>query len=188
MPKRQVCPLCGIDDDVTWMPHGDGSRWDFICSGDDGHETPYTWLVKEDAEFEGRSGVMAELGIYDDLLECLRAGEPWVEHGVVEHRYKLLRPDVYFGELLPRYGHVAIAPTRYSTSTFLAQGLSHLLREGAVEWQYSSRTGFWSSYAQQISYWALPPSPPFEQRLTWVDYAKSRAINPDVWDLSDPRT
>jgi hypothetical protein len=36
-----------------------------------------------------------DLGLYDDLLLCLVPGDPWVEYGVVEHRYKLLRPEIY---------------------------------------------------------------------------------------------
>jgi hypothetical protein len=183
---RQVCPLCGIDDDVLSMPRGAGDEWDFTCTGSMGHSEPYSWIVHVEDGLDGRSGSMSELGLYEDLPACLRVGEPWVEHGVVEHRYKVLRPDVYFGELLPLYGHVAIGPTRYSTSTFLAQALSHLLREGAVAWQYSRRTGFWT-YAQQISYWALPPAPALDHRYMWAEYAADHGLDPMKWDLTDPR-
>jgi hypothetical protein len=183
---RQVCPLCGIEDEVISMPRGAGDEWDFTCTGASGHGEPYSWIVKAESGFDGRSGIMSELGLYEDLPACLRTGDPWVEHGIVEHRYKLLRPDVYFGELLPRYSHVAIGPTRYSTSAFLAQALSHLLREGAVAWQYSNRTGFWT-YAHKISYWALPPAPPMEDRYTWATYATDHHLDPMTWDLTDLR-
>jgi hypothetical protein len=31
-------------------------------------------------------GIAAELGVYDDVFLCLSPGEPWLEHGIVEHR------------------------------------------------------------------------------------------------------
>jgi hypothetical protein len=33
----------------------------------------------------GYSGIAAELGVYDDVFLCLSPGEPWLEHGIVEH-------------------------------------------------------------------------------------------------------
>ena len=35
-------------------------------------------------------GIGAKLGVYDDVFFCLSPGEPWLEHGIVEHRYKEL--------------------------------------------------------------------------------------------------
>jgi hypothetical protein len=43
----------------------------------------------------GYSGIAAELGVYDDVFLCLSPGEPWLEHGIVEHRYKELCPTAY---------------------------------------------------------------------------------------------
>ena len=37
-------------------------------------------------------GIGAKLGVYDDLSLCLSPGEPWLEHGIVEHRYKSCAP------------------------------------------------------------------------------------------------
>src|ERR671929_59508 len=39
-------------------------------------------------------GIGAKLGVYDDVFLCLSPGEPWLEHGIVEHRYKELSPGV----------------------------------------------------------------------------------------------
>jgi hypothetical protein len=41
------------------------------------------------------SGIAAELGVYDDVFLCLSPGEPLLEHGIVEHRYKELCPTAY---------------------------------------------------------------------------------------------
>jgi hypothetical protein len=32
-------------------------------------------------------GIGAKLGVYDEVFLCLSPGEPWLEHGIVEHRY-----------------------------------------------------------------------------------------------------
>jgi hypothetical protein len=40
-------------------------------------------------------GIGAKLGVYDDVFLCLSPGEPWLEHGIVEHRYKELCPAAY---------------------------------------------------------------------------------------------
>jgi hypothetical protein len=70
---------------------------------------------------DGREGVTAELGLDNDLLRCLESGGPSVEHCVVEHRYKLLRPATYSDELLPRYGHGAQDPNGYTLSALIAK-------------------------------------------------------------------
>ena len=114
---------------------------------------------------------------------CVHAGEPWVEHGVVEHRYKMMRPEIYFGELLPRYGHVAQGPRRYSLSALIAKALGQLSREGILAWQYARATGFWA-YNGSISYWAMPPAPPTERRLSWSDFATEQGLEQMEWDLT----
>ena len=50
-------------------------------------------------------GIGAKLGVYDDVFLCLSPGEPWLEHGIVEHRYKELCPAAYL-EMIDRWGHV----------------------------------------------------------------------------------
>lgn len=186
IPHRQVCKLCGHDDDVVMFPAGDAGVWNFTCTATTGHAEPYTWPVTVEAKMAGRQGITAELGLYDDLPRCLHPREPWVEHGILEHRYKLLRPDVYFDKLLPRYGHVALKPKRYTTSVFIASALSQLTREGAVAWQYAKATGFWS-YNGEISYWALPPAPSKGERLTWEAFATTEGFDPQAWDLTADR-
>jgi hypothetical protein len=121
------------------------------------------------------------LGLYDDLPLCLRAGDPWVEHGIVEHRYKLLRPKIY-GQLLRDYSHAAIAPKDYTASSFLAGALSRLSKDGVLGRIGGRATGYWR-YLRGVSYWALLPEPPADERLTWKDFAISEGLDPDNWVL-----
>jgi hypothetical protein len=186
LQARQVCPMCGDDDDVVAFPKGVGQDWVYTCTAKR-HASPYQWAVKVEERGDGREGITAELGLYDDLPRCVVPGEPWVEHGVVEHRYKLLRPDIYFDELLPRYGHVADDWGRkpYTVSAFIAKTLGQLHREGAFAWQEEKATGFWK-YNGRISYWAVPPAPPVDQRLTWASFASTQGLDPAVWDIVKP--
>src|SRR5918992_5325327 len=62
-------------------------------------------------------GIAAEFGVYDDVFLCLSPGEPWAEHGIVEHRYKELRLTEY-REMIDRWGHVIQGPRRYSVTAF----------------------------------------------------------------------
>ena len=68
----------------------------------------------------GPRGIGAELGVYDDVFLCLSPGEPWLEHGIVGHRYKELCPTAY-REMIDRWGHVIQGPRRYSVTAFLTR-------------------------------------------------------------------
>ena len=63
-------------------------------------------------------GIGAKLGVYEDVFLCLSPGEPWLEHRIVEHRYKELFPAAYL-EMINRWGHVSQGPRRYSVKAFL---------------------------------------------------------------------
>ena len=175
-PQRQVCPICGHDDDVTTMP-GDAERtWDYTCLAD-GHN----WTVKADTGLVGRTGITAEWDLYDDLPKCLTPGEPWVEHGVVEFRYKTGFPDVYFEKILPRYGHVGLQGSkRYTASSFIAQALRQLEREGVLARSYRRATGFWA-YNHRVSYWSLAPGPTSDDDITWQNFALAKKLDPNEW-------
>ena len=182
IPPPQVCPLDGYDDDVTVMPNPEGG-WLFSCSA---HDEVYSWVVPEhNASFLGRDGITAELGLYDDLPTCVLDNEPWVEYGIVEFRYMHLRPDIYFRELLPRYGHRAQGPRQFSLSAFVAKALGQLSKEGILALQVGPATGFWV-YNGTVSYWAQPPGPNIENRMTWNQYATDEGLDPTDWALSPP--
>jgi hypothetical protein len=76
-------------------------------------------------------GIAAELGVYDDVFLCLSPGEAWLEHGIVEHRYKELRPTAY-REMINRWGHVIQGPRRYSVTAFLTRRWSQLAIDGVL--------------------------------------------------------
>ena len=77
-------------------------------------------------------GIGAKLGVYDDVFLCLSPEEPWLEHGIVEHRYKELRPTAY-REMINRWGHVIQGPRRYSVTAFLTRRWSQLAIDGGAE-------------------------------------------------------
>lgn len=176
----QVCPFCADADAVSRIPIGDG-LWRYTCSYVRKHvqPAPYSWDGSDDerlAEDSGGTGLAEELGLYDDLLCCLVAGEPWIEYGIVEHRLGQLQPKTY-AELLERYGHTRQGPKKYTASAFVASSLGWMREHGMVEWQEGPATGYWS-YNSVVSYWALPPAPPSSQRLTYLEYAKSIGLDP----------
>jgi hypothetical protein len=52
-------------------------------------------LRPPDRDASEGSGLASELGMYDDLPGCLNPGEPWVEYGIVERRYRDAHPDAF---------------------------------------------------------------------------------------------
>lgn len=180
-PPPQVCPLCGHDDDVNVVPSGSDTEWLFACTN---HAPPYNWAVPHEVHHTGREGITAELGLYDDLLLCIEAGDPWVEHGIVEYRYRQLRPAIYVHELVARFGHRAQGPRHFSASALIAKALGQLRNEGLLAWQYAQATGFWD-YNGTISYWATVPPPPEDQRLTWEIFAVANHLDPRTWVIEE---
>jgi hypothetical protein len=129
----------------------------------------------------GRRGIGAELGVYEDVFRCLSPGEPWLEHGVVEHRYKEQFPVAY-RTMIERWGHVVQGPRRYTVTAFLTRAWSELAARGALAAQLGPGTGVYR-HNRKILYWALPPGPPPDRFLTWADVAADLAIDPDDWPL-----
>lgn len=185
LPPRQECKVCQYrDDEVMVMVSPDGESWLYSCSSPE-HDTPFTWPSKIEKYVGGREGICEELGLYDDLGRCVRDNEPWVEYGIVEHRYKELRPDVYFGELLRRWGHRSQEGRRFTLSALLAKCLGQLSREGALVGRFGAATGYWR-YNGEISYWTKPPAPPEDSSLTWFDFAIGAGLDPGDWSLTPP--
>src|SRR5206468_10303487 len=90
-------------------------------------------------------GIAAELGVYDDVFLCRSPGEAWLEHGIVEHRYKELRPTAY-REMINRWGHVIQGPRRYSVTAFLTRRWSQLAIDGVLA---AARSRYWRVSAQR---------------------------------------
>src|SRR5262249_48087028 len=137
LPARQVCKLCGYDDDVSVQTLAPGA-WEFRCT-----TCNYTWPSKTavDDESAGAAGITAGLGVYDDLLRCLVPGEPFVEYGIIELRYSELRPKIY-ADLIERYGHTRQGPKHYTVSAFLGGALGRLHDRGDLMMDFAEATGY----------------------------------------------
>jgi hypothetical protein len=183
LPPRQVCPTCGLDDEYEVFATGEGTTWIYTCgSGRKKHpETPFSWETAiPKPVVPGREGVMAELGLYEDLLSCVHSHEGWTEHGVIEHRFKLMRPKEYV-QLVTQYGHTANGPARgRSASLMLAMAMSQLRQEGLLVYQTWTPTGWWKKNAK-ISWWAVPPEPDEDDRVSWEHFATSQGLDPGSW-------
>ncbi len=110
-------------------------------------------------------GIGAKLGVYDDVFLCLSPEEPWLEHGIVEHRYKELCPAAYL-KMIDRWGHVSQGPRRYSVTAFLTRAWSQLARDGMLATRLGPATGLYQ-HNGSILYWAFPPGPEAHRIRTW---------------------
>lgn len=177
IPPPEVCPLCGYDDDVTVSELSGEAEWLFRCPGHPRHHPePYTWAVSHQVPFSGHEGICAELGLYEDLPLCLHTGEGWVEHGIVEYRYKTARPNQY-RKLIDLYGHISRERKYYTASVPIARTLGQLAKEGVIA--YRARlpaTGLWS-HNGTVGYWA-PHEPGDGAYATWSSWAKSHDLDP----------
>lgn len=175
--SKQVCPLCGRDDTVVQLGIKDG-KWLFRCSNAKKHFTSVDWASADltPDEDDREPGVMEEFGLFQDLPHCLDAGEAFVEYGVVEYRYRQLRPDT-FKDIVSKYGHRAVELGRpYTTSSFLASALRILANRNEVELRWGAATGFWT-YDGTVGYWALAPASS-DELLTWESFAKNEGLDP----------
>jgi hypothetical protein len=184
IPPAQVCPLCGNDDGVVVNAIANPNSWTYVCNTTGlRHTDPYQWqVIFEDTPALERSGITQELGLYDDLPHCLTLGEPWVEYGIVEYRFKEAFPRVYLDELIPRYSHRSITSKPYTLSAFVASALAQLRSEGTVVHKTGPATGYWA-YNGEISYWALPPPPALENTMTWVQFSEVHNLDPENWKI-----
>ena len=195
-PTTIMCNKCFRADDVTFEVNFLTVKWDYQCGGAIHGETPYVWSVeptKAGNYAAPRDGELADLGVYDDLLLCIRADDPWLEYGVIEDRYRNLRSDTY-ASLVAKYSHSArnairggpdVNPDRRSKlSVRLASALSHLEGAGLIAKNFGPATGYWD-YNGIISHWAPLPSPAQENVLSWWDYAIEEGLDPANWNLPE---
>src|SRR4051812_2907140 len=119
---------------------------------------------------------MGELGLFDDLPRCLVAGEPFVEYGVIEYRYRVLRART-FADIVSKYSHRALQIGKaYTASNLLASALRQLVNRGELELRFGSPTGFFASYLEVVSYWALAPAAN-EGLMTWATFASASGLD-----------
>lgn len=166
----QVCPLHSLDEiEGEWI--SDEIGWQFTCRRQD-HvrwQGPYTWFTAPSSPEVGEmSGIAADLGLSQHIPEVLASYEgTWIEYGVLERAYAVSHPDDWTF-LVERYGHTAIGAKRYTASAFLGGALGHLERGGYVAVHSGPATGRWT-YNRLTGWWALPPGPGWESRLSWKD-------------------
>ena len=124
-----------------------------------------------------------ELGVYDDVFGCLSPDEPWLEHGIVEYRYKQRCPTAY-RRMIDRWGHVSQGPRRYTVTAFLTRAWSRLADNGALDMMLGPATGLYQ-HNGRILYWSLPPGPEDQRILTWEYFAAELGISPYDWTLPE---
>jgi hypothetical protein len=119
---------------------------------------------------------MREFGLFDHLPECLVQGEPFVEYGVVEHRFSKLFPEDY-QKMIDQYSHTRLGPTQYSASAFIAKALGILADWGVVQYREGRATGYWS-YNGTLSYWRLPDENAKPGVVTYEEFALQNGLDP----------
>lgn len=174
----QICPLHSGDEvEGEWI--SDEVGWQFTCPRHD-HPTPgpRTWMeAPTPPQIDGMSGIAADLGLSQAIPELLAAySGTWIEYGVLEHAYATRHPEDW-AFLVDRYGHTAIAASRYTASAFLGGALGNLERNGYIAAHSGPATGRWT-YNHITHWWALPPGPDWVSRLSWEDSGLTVAYVP----------
>lgn len=186
----QTCPTCHFADDVTYTKTGG----EFVYTCDNPKHGPISWRKPAtNPATNAREGYLIEHGVYGDLLSCVRADDPWLEYGVVEHRYRILRPQTY-ATLVRSYSHAArnaarggtiATPDRsMTTSRRLSGALSQLAEEGLLSSRKGRASGFWS-YNSDVSHYGPVPAPAGDAFLSWVAFATKEGLDPQQWILPE---
>lgn len=178
----RTCPLCFTADDVT-ARRAPGGMVEYACDGDHAPSGPHRWSGPlADVTVGGPGapdGVTDEL--LDPLLRCVRAGEPFVEYGVVEYRLRQERPDLFVAHVREA-GHTMLAPAVATASSVrFGVALSRLERAGDLLSVAGAATGAWR-YNGTVRYWARPPAP--TGRVSWVNFCAHEG-RPAEWSDED---
>ena len=174
-----LCPRCQSRDHFDRpapLPQG---GWQFVCR--EASHGVHVFEVDADYEVAPLSDELAaDLGIFDDLRELITNELQRVEYGIVEHLYGTNHPGKY-KELVGTYGHTALGPGAYTTSTVIAAALGRLCVRGELNAVFGPATGFWS-YNPSISYWCPAGVEPPATK-TWETFAVERGLDPLAWPL-----
>jgi hypothetical protein len=171
-------------------------NWNYNCARPLHGEGGHAWTVVPPAAatvVSCRDGYFAELDVYEDLIACIHGGDPWLEYGIVEDRYRAQAPDTY-AALVAKFSHSARNAIRggpdtdpdqsRKVSSRLAGALSHLAQEGLIAKSTGLATGYWS-YNGTVTYWAAMPPPPADLVLSWEMYAEQMSLDPEAWKLPE---
>lgn len=177
-----TCPQCFSADDVTYERLPD-ELVRLTCSRNHDDGDSHRWIqTLKDASFreDADTGVTDEL--LDPLSECVEPGEPWVEYGIVEYRFRLLYPDLFAAHVRDR-GHRMFGPHKVTASGVrFAATLGRLADRGELVRIHGPATGAWAP--QEVTYWARPPAPPPTSRITWEAWCVAHGRSPD-WTAVD---
>jgi len=176
------CTKCFRADDVSYQ-HLPDKMVQYVCSGPHEGSGEHTWITSLSSAMwstEGENGVTDEL--LDPLLASVVPGEPFVEYGVVEHRFRLVNPDLFAAHIHDR-GHSMLAPAQATASSVrFAATLGRLARNGELVSVYGPATGAWS-YNTRVTYWARPPAPS-APHVSWSAYCAG-LNRTDAWTDED---
>lgn len=179
-PGRILCAMCGEGQLPTEFDP-ELHAWLYQCDGCVGIEGgPYEWWMSEPKAGSGssdRTGIMADLGMYDAAVEAVaRIPDRWLEFGVVEALFAEVAPDAW-AELVEIYGHVGLKPDRNTASWMLGRATWAVARDGDLAVKPVAATGRWS-YMSGIHAWSLPGAAVSPDVLTWAEFATSRGHDP----------
>jgi hypothetical protein len=198
-----TCPRCFSFDDVRPPRRLSDGRIEYTCTGDHDGAGTHVWsTAPADAETPARrtstarksaarapgaprSRPNAEDAAIEELLEpllaCVNPGEPFVEYGIVEYRFRLARPALFIAHVRER-GHTMLAGRRGSSASTARFGkaLGRLESAGALVTVKGPGTGAWR-HAQSIGYWARPPRPT-GPLLTWSMFCAIQGRSPEWTD------
>ncbi|MFC4943143.1 hypothetical protein [Pseudonocardia sp. GCM10023141] len=200
-----TCPRCFTYDDVLPSRRLPDGRIQFTCTGGHDGAGEHVWSIapavvdapagrtatarRAAARTPGapRAGTSTEDAAIDELLEpllsCVNAGEPFVEYGVVEYRFRLARPEMFVAHVRAR-GHLMLGGRRLasaSTARF-AKALGRLQKSGDLVMVKGPGTGAWR-HDTSIGYWARPPRPT-GPLLTWSMFCATQGRSAE-WTAAD---
>jgi hypothetical protein len=152
-----TCPKCFSADDVLPPRRVPDHLLQYRCTNE--VHGDHQWLTTRNA-VQPPSDVQE--GVTDDLLEplsqCVDAGDPFVEYGIVEHRLRTRFPDL-FATHVAEQGHSMFGSRAYTASSVrFGVPLGRLERLGELVSEYGPATGAWH-YNGQVTYWATTPPP-----------------------------
>ena len=173
-------PRCFSADDVTYDRLPD-QVVRFTCARNHEGDGPHSWMqALSDAAFREEAGAGVTDELLDPLSNCVESGEPWVEYGVVEYRFRQRYPALFAAHVRDR-GHRMLGPHRVTASGVrFAIALSRLADGGELLRIYGPATGAWAP--QEVTYWARPPAPPNTSRVTWAQWCADHGRSPDWTD------
>ena len=199
-----TCPRCFSYDDVLSPRRMPDGSIEYTCTGEHDGAGTHKWSVapavvaapagrastapRVGARTTGapRSSQNTEAAATDELLEpllaCVNAGEPFVEYGVVEYRFRLAHPELFVAHVRER-GHLMLGARRgqasASTARF-AKALGRLEKSGELVMVKGPGTGAWR-HDPTIGYWARPPRPS-GPLLTWSMYCATQGRSAEWTD------